>query len=385
MNAVTPDEVRALTARMRDVAGRFRAQYPLSSPAWSSGTYPLATNVGGQPGTKVLVWFPSPGCFWSLAGGCTMCDFGSNSNIESIESALQDFDMLLTRIDNGVQLIHVAPGGSFFSDQEVPLKLRRGVIQRIGKLKFLRAVGIETRPNLVSVPKLMEVIEELPQHVQYLTLGFGFECRNDLVREVAINKGYGPWHVEQAVKAIDEVNTTQSRVHVTFEVYVMLKPLFLSEQEAIDEALQTIDWVYAQGAETAVLFMNTIKRNTVQGYLASRKDLEPPLRYQPPYHRSAVQVLRELPPLQRRRTAILGVQSGIVAQEMPRGCPLCVPFLLGALMAHNFTRDPAILDHAANSLCPCKEKWLEELSVPHEDLRGRIYRGLDVLEQAFGN
>jgi len=225
-----------------------------------------------------------------------MCDFGANPNIASIESALHDFGMLLSRINNSVELIHVAPGGSFFSDQEVPPELRRGVIQKLGKLRFLRAIGIETRPNLVSVAKLMEVIEELPHHVRYLTLGFGFECRNDLIREVAINKGYGLWHVEQAINAIDKVNAAQSRVHVTFEVYVMLKPLFLSEQEAIDEALETIDWVYARGAETAVLFMNTIKRNTVQGYLASRMDLEPPLRYQAPFHRSAIQVLRELPP-----------------------------------------------------------------------------------------
>jgi uncharacterized Fe-S cluster-containing MiaB family protein len=165
----------------------------------------------------------------------------------------------------------------------------------------------------------------------------------------------------------------------------MLKPLFLSEQEAIDEALRTIEWVYVKGAETAVLFMNTVKPNTVQGYLASRDDLDPPIRYQPPYYRSAIQVLRELPQEQRRRTAVLGVQSGILAQGMPRGCPLCSPFLLGAIMGHNFTRDPAILHHAANSLCPCKGDWLDELEVPPVSLIDRINQGLAILENAFGH
>lgn len=382
---VAPDEVSTLAARMRGVATRFRVEYPLSPPAWCAGTYPLATNVGGHPETKILVWFPSPGCFWSLKGGCTMCDFGSNRNGGSVSSALQQFDSLLCQLDSGVRRVHMAPGGSFFSDAEVPPDLRRGAIQKLGRLKFLRSVGVETRPNLLSVSKLMEIVATLPDHVQDLTVGFGLECLNDLVREVAINKGYGPGDVEQAIEVIDTVNAAQNRIRVAFEVYVLLKPLFLSEQEGIDEAIRTIEWAYANGAEPAVLFMNTVKPNTVQGYLASREDLETPIRYEPPYYRSAVQVLKELPLSQRRRTKVLGVQSGIVAEGMPRGCPSCAPFLLGSLMAHNFTRDPAVLDHAANSLCPCKEAWLEELRIPEEDLRSRIYRGLEVLEQAFGN
>ncbi|HEX8597019.1 MAG TPA: hypothetical protein VF952_00700 [Chloroflexia bacterium] len=312
-----------------------------------------------------------------------MCDFGSNPQAQSVDSALSDFDALIERLDPGVQHIHIAPGGSFLSDQEVPPELRRGVMQRVERLRFLRSVGIETRPNLLTKRKLLELINSLPTQVQHLTVGFGFECLTDIVREVSIYKGYGRSHVEAAIRVINAVNADQAHLDITFEVYVMLKPLFLSEQEAIDEALRTIDWCYAAGAETAVLFLNTIKRNTIQAYMAERADLMPPLHYQPPYYRSAIQVLRQLTPTQRQRTAVLGVQSGVLADGMPRGCPLCTPFLLGALMAHNFTRDPSILDHAANSICPCRDAWLEDLLVPGEDLRSRIYHGLEILEQAF--
>ena len=220
----------------------------------------------------------------------------------------------------------------------------------------------------------------LPTYVNTLTIGFGFECLTDIVREITINKGYGPVQVDQAIGAIEAANQLQSRVKVAFEIYVMLKPLFLSEQEAIDEALRTINWAYDKGADTAVLFLNTVKINTVQGYFASCEQLRTPIQFFPPYYRSAIQVLRQLPKVWRQRTVVLGVQSGILAQGMPRGCALCAPFLLGALMAHNFTRDTSILDHAARSLCPCKDKWLSELDLPSEDLPTRIRQGLDALE-----
>ncbi len=383
MKDTTVAERRLLAARMLRVARRFRASHPLSPPRWAAGSFPLAMNFAGRPDTKVLAWFPSVGCVWSRSSGCTMCDFSENPNPGSIESAVAAFTNHLDELDAGTRHVHLGPGGSFFDDREVPPALRQGILQALRRLRFLHSVGIETRPNLMTRAKLMDLLSQLPDGVEHLTIGFGFECLDDLVREVTVNKGYGAREVERAVNIIADAKITQGRVRVEFEVYVLLKPLFLTEQEGIDEAVRTIDWSYAHGAETAALFMNTVKQNTVQGYLAGRDDLPTPIHYQPPYYRSAVQVLRTLPRWQRERTQVLGVQSGIVAQGMPRGCPLCTPFLLGALVAHNFTRDPAVLDKAATSVCPCRNAWLAELDAPAESLRTRVERGIAALERSY--
>jgi radical SAM enzyme (TIGR01210 family) len=384
MNVHTSDsEFGSLVRRVRKVARRFRSAHPLPAPPRNAGSFPLATNYAGAPETKVLAWFPSPGCLYSRHTGCLMCNFGADSGSASIEDSLQIFDRYLDRLDPGVRRLHLGPGGSFFEDAEVPPAMRRGVCGSLARFPFLRSVGVETRPNLVTKARLLETIDALPRQVRELTLGIGFECVTDLVREVTINKGYGRQHVKRAVEIINAVNSERKNIRVDFEIYVLLKPLFLSEMEGIDEAIRTIDWAYAQGADTAVLFMNTVKSSTIQAYLASRSDLEPPLRYQPPYYRSAVQVLRSLPPDQRRRTQILGVQSGVEAHGMPRGCSLCTAFLLGAVMAHNFTRDPAVLEHAAHSDCLCKDQWQAELVSSPEGLRHRIERGIGILEDAF--
>jgi archaeosine synthase beta-subunit len=374
---------RDLVRRMRRVARRYREMHPLSSPTWSAGSYPLTGTFGGRTNAKALAWFPSSGCAWSLKGGCTMCDFGSTGAPTSVEAALRAFDEHLATLDPGLRRLHVAPGGSFFSSVEVPEALRLGVLGKLARFPFLSAVGIETRPNLLTCENLLQAVEGLPPTVRNLTVGFGFECRNDLVRELAVNKGYGAKHVLRGRDAIAAVNRAQSRVHVNFEIYVLLKPLFLTEAEAIEEAISTIQWSYAVGAGAVVLFLNTVKPRTLQGYLAARTDLAAPLHYTTPYYRSAIEVMRRLDADERRRTIMLGVQSGVLAEGMPRGCPLCTPFLLGAIMAFNFTLARAPLDEAATSSCACREAWEEELLAPCAPLVERIDDGIAALEAAF--
>ena len=374
------DQVR----RMRNVAQAFRRQHPLSAPTWTAGSYPLAGSYAGQPAVKTLVWFPSVGCQWSLSGGCTMCDFGMNTDALSVEEATAAFVAHLATLDQGLRRIHVAPGGSFFSAAEVSGEMRASVLATLQRFPFLRSVGMESRPNLLHVDELLETVRNLPRGVVDLTIGFGFECRTDLVRDIAINKGFGPEAVVRAAEVIAEVNRLQSDVHVAFEVYVLLKPILLTEGEGIDEAIRTLEWSYAVGAETAALFMNTVKPQTIQGHLAGRRDLGWPLAYEPPCYRSAIEVLRRLAPRERARTVALGVQSGILADGLPRGCELCSPFLLGALMAHNFTRDSATLDQAATATCPCHGAWLAELQRPVPALDERVERTITHLEAEFG-
>ena len=242
------------------------------------------------------------------------------------------------------------------------------------------SLGFETRPDELTVPKMLAAVDDAPPSVRSLYVGFGLEARSDLIREVTINKGYGIDAVLSAKQVIDEVNRRQSQVRVHFETYVMIKPMFLTEAEGIDEALRTVDWSYANGASTVVLFLNTVKDATLQ-HVLSEANAPSPIRFKPPYLRSGVEALRRLPADQRVRTVLLGIQSGVLAHGMPRGCELCRPVLLGALMAHNFTRDATVLESAAACHCPCRSGWENELAnVPGNSIRDRIHSGLDLLE-----
>lgn len=378
---MTPED-RDRVARMRSVARRFREATPLSSPRWTAGSYPITANFTGTPAAKALAWFPGAGCLWSRRGGCTMCDFGANEEALDHDRTVSEFQAHLSTLDPGLQRIHITPGGSFFDQSETPRDLQDRILDSLSIFPFLRGVGLETRPNLVSLSQLIGVIDHLPESVHYLTLGFGLECRDDLVREIVVNKGYGPQAIIEASRVIDEANRRQSRVRITSEIYVLLKPILLTESEGIEEAVRTIAWAYDHGAETAVLFMNTVKKNTIQGVLAAL-DPSDPMQYRTPFLRSALEVLRRLPIALQARTAVLGMQSGIQAEGMPRSCALCSPFLLGALMGHNFVRDPAIIYEAASSSCPCRADWERECRLRGAPIRDRVDQLLERLERSY--
>lgn len=350
----------AVVRKVRHVSKRFREQHPLTAAPWEASSYPLAAHIHGRPVVKTLVWFPGPGCSWSEAGGCLMCNFG-----ESTPGIGRPEDLLLAHLhdlDPTTQHVHLGPGGSFYDDHETAPPTRHAVLKALSALPNLSTLGLETRPNLVRLDLLAETLADLPRSVERLILGFGVECWSDLLRELAVNKGYTRESVRRAAEVIEEANRAQGRVHIEFETYVLLKPTLLLEREAIDEALRTIDWSFRVGASTSALFINTIKDATVQGHLAGRTDLEPPIRYETPYLRSAVEVLRRLPPQAQARTAVLGLQSGIVATDGPRGCDRCYPFLLGAIYAHTFLRSSDVIERAARSWCPCRARWESEMA-----------------------
>ncbi len=376
---------RALRRRMTLLATEFRRRNPLPEPPSAAGSFPIAANVNGRPAIKTLAWYPSLGCWWSRSGGCTFCNFGSFSDPGDPEQVVERFRAHLQELDQGLQHLHIAPGGSFFSDRELDAESRRALVGTASMFPFLRTLGVETRPNELTLEKLIDVVEATPATVRELYLGFGLESRSDMVRNVALNKGYRVEDVLRAREAVEEANRLQARVRVMFETYVMVKPLFLSEGEAIDEAVRTVEWSYANGAETAVLFLNTVKTATLQELIAGREDLPWPIPFQTPYYRTGVEILRRLPDEERVRTALLGIQSGMLADGMPRGCALCAPMFLGALMAHNFTRDAAVLAQAATAHCPCREAWLGEVErSPELSLAARIELTLDTLEPELG-
>jgi archaeosine synthase beta-subunit len=352
----------ALVQRVRRSAASFRKHHPLTQAPWSASSYPLAAYVHGRPAVKTLVWFPGPGCTWSEAGGCLMCNFGESAPGLSRTSPDELLRAHLSELDPATAHVHLGPGGSFYDDRETPPEVRSAVLQVLSSLPVLRTVGVETRPNLVTLDNLLSTVEALPSGVDRLILGFGLECYDDLLRELAVNKGYSRSSLLRAADVIARANAERQRVVVEFETYVLLKPPLLTEGEGVEEALRTIEWSFRAGASTVALFMNTIKDATVQSHLAAHHDLSPPLRYQTPYLRSAVEVLRRLPQWAQARTSVLGVQSGVVATDGPRGCDRCGPFLLGALYAHAFVRSPEVIDRAAQSWCPCRDEWAAQMA-----------------------
>ena len=358
------EEINRLARRMSAVARAFRKRYPLEEAPWRAGHYLLPVWSHGRPAHKALIWYHNQGCAWARKAGCTMCNFGERDDVPLDETVVADFRRELDKLDPGTRFIHLGPGGSVLQESEIRTSLRHDLVQSLERLPFLEGVGLETRAETIREDRLENLLAVLPPHVTELALGFGLESADELILRVAVNKAEAIEDIERAIERVLKVNARTPDRHVVVDCYVLLKPPFLTEGEAIEDAIESITWAYDHGAETVSLFVNTMKRNTICAWLNARTEDDGPYRYQTPYLYSAFEVLAGLRPEHRARTGVLGFTSGNPYVGAPRACDLCWHVLHGLLSAHNYTRDTALLSAAREVRCECRTNWLKELSQP---------------------
>ncbi|MFZ1641924.1 MAG: hypothetical protein WAV07_10960 [Candidatus Contendobacter sp.] len=378
-------EIDALARRMARVAYEFRRRFPLETAPWRSGHYLIPICSHGRPAHKVLIWHHNAGCAWARKAGCTMCNFGERRDVPPEEFILADFEAELRKLDPGTRFLHLGPGGSVFEAKELPAELRAKLVSTLKILPFLESFGLETRANTIRQDRIEALLELLPRHVTELALGFGIESIDELVLRVAVNKSERCAEFVHALNEVIAVHRRQTFRRVVADCYVLLKPPFLTEAEAIEDAIRSITWAYDRGADTVMLFANTIKRNTICAHLASKTDAEIPYRYQTPWLYSVFEVLAGLPPDYRRRTGVLGFTSGNPYAGAPRACDLCWHVLHGLIAAHNYTRDPALIGAATELRCSCRNEFLRQLSQPAPaPLSERLAAYIGRLETEFG-
>jgi radical SAM enzyme (TIGR01210 family) len=359
--------VDQLSRRMRALAQRFREKHPLQESPWRAGHYLIPIFSRGYPAHKTLIWYHNKGCVWARKAGCTMCNFGEREDVPLDDGVVDDFVSEISRLDPGTKFLHLGPGGSVLQEKELSTRLRLRLIDALGSLPFLEGIGLETRAETVRLERLRLLCSAMPSHVTELAFGFGLESADDLILRVAVNKGEHVRDLEAAINHIHLVNREFPGLRVVVDCYVLLKPPFLTESEAIQDATTSIDWAYDRGVDTVTLFVNTVKENTLCWWLNRQKHYEPPLRYEPPFLLSAIDVLAGLMPERRARTGILGFTSGKPYVGAPRSCDLCWHVLHGLISAHNYTRHESLINVAREIRCDCRESWIRELSLPRDD------------------
>jgi radical SAM enzyme (TIGR01210 family) len=373
-----------LAKRIHAVSRSFRQRYPLENAPWRTGHYLIPICSFGRPAHKVLIWYHNQGCSWARKAGCTMCNFGERDDVPLDQRVIDDFDEELSKLDPGTRFIHLGPGGSVMQENELASRMRVRLFAALDRLPFLEGVGLETRAETIRADRISEILEVLPMRVSELALGFGLESSDEFILRTCVSKGERIADIERALNVITREFPQRGRRKVVADCYVLLKPPFMTEAEAIEDAIRSITWAYDRGVDTVTLFVNTIKKNTLCWWLSEASSINDHLRYRTPYLLSAIAVLAGLPPEYRARTNILGFTSGNPYLGAPRACDLCWHVLHGLISSHNYGRDPAILTCAQEIRCQCWSDWNAELSaaVPGS-LFTRVTEATAMLERTF--
>ncbi|WP_336360086.1 archaeosine biosynthesis radical SAM protein RaSEA [Haladaptatus sp. ZSTT2] len=284
------------------------------------------------------------GCRWARAGGCTMCGYVS----ESVEGGSVTHEQLMDQIqvcldheeeraDETADLIKIYTSGSFLDEREVSAKSRKAIAETFADRK---RIVLESLPDFVKEDRVADFVD-----VGLNTdIAVGLETATDRVRRDCVNKYFD---FEDFIAASEEAD----RAGAGIKAYLLFKPPFLSEPEAVEDMISSIERC-AEYAHTVSMNPTNVQRYTMVNELFHNSG------YRPPWLWSVAHILRETADVD----AI--VVSDPVGHGQERGahnCGECDDRVQLAIKDFDLRQDPSVFDQVS---CDCEETW--ELVMAHE-------------------
>jgi hypothetical protein len=238
-----------------------------------------------------------------------------------------------------VGMVKIFTSGSFLDPVEVPPTFR----EEIARAFAGKVVVVETRPEYVETEALAEMAEALgsPIHV-----AMGLETTDDAIREKSIQKGFS---FADFIEASKRAKAAGAGV----KAYLLLKPLFLTEKEAIEDMKTSIMDV---APYCGMISMNacTVQKRTELEHLWKEQ------AYRPPYLWSILEVLGNVDP----GVPVFCDPVGGGHLRGPHNCGKCDRDIIDGINEYALTGDVELIRALAEIECACKKEW--EYVLGHE-------------------
>ncbi|MEF8831945.1 MAG: archaeosine biosynthesis radical SAM protein RaSEA [Candidatus Thermoplasmatota archaeon] len=287
--------------------------------------------------------FRTKGCYRSYTSGCSMCGYYTDTNPEIKREDIEDqLEEGLSHYE-GQDIVKIYTSGSFLDEDEIDDELAIKILESFDAEKTV----IETRPEFVE----RERVEKLSQTVDELELALGLESTNDFVLENCINKGFTFSDYKNSVEEISDI--------VSVRTYLLLKPPFLTEKEAVKDLINSIKKI---SDLTDIISINPV--NVQKGTLL--EELWHRELYSPPWLWSLIEVLTSTVDLE---IPIIVSKAGLGSERGAGNCEECTDKMIELLERFNKTQDISILKDLPQ--CECKDRWRFEKEIaPFLHFRG---------------
>lgn len=244
--------------------------------AWSRAN-PIAWTgcdlLNGEAVPTLTIVLRTKGCYWARHTGCTMCGFVCDSNPSATGPDIyKEFLGALARFGKEFKIIKIFTSGSFLDSEEVPPDVRNAIL---AELRDIPKTIIESRPEFVTD----ERCEDMARSNARVEIAIGLESSNDYIREHYINKGFTFHDFIRASK-------TARSSGFTVKAYLLLKPPFLTEADAMRDTIQSVMETTGH-VDTISLNLCNVQRGTLVENLWTKR------LYRPPWLWTAVEVLRQ--------------------------------------------------------------------------------------------
>lgn len=307
-------------------------------------------NLGGEAVEAGVAILRTSGCAHSRGGGCTMCGYNIESSEEVTAADISDqFRRASERLE-GVRFLKVYTSGSFLDDREMPPEVRGDIL---GWCRD-RGVGLlfESRAEFVTEEGLRSALDAHDD----IEVAVGLESANDDVLRYSINKG-------MTVADYDSAAEVVKRSGARLRSYVLLKPPFLTEAEAIEDSIAA--------AKHAARVSDTVSVNPVniqKGTMVER--LWRSWSYRPPWLWSVVEVLNACADLDRK---VVCDPTGGGRERGAHNCGACDEEILSMIRVHSLEQPHRRIETPG---CGCRDLW-ETV----RELEGMVVGGTPDLER----
>lgn len=287
--------------------------------------------LNGEAVGSLTVILRTVGCRWNR---CTMCGYASEGAPATAEELLMQFDQALQRLSPQDEVVKIYTSGSFLDHREVPETVRDRILDVL-RDKGIKRFVLESRPEHITPERVEACLSKVETE-----FAIGLETSNDLIRENIINKGFS---FSDFVAASKIVHSLGGRI----KAYLLQKPPFLSEGEAMKDAISSAGEA-RRYSEVLSLNLCNVQRGTYVERLWERGE------YRPPWLWSAVEVLK-------------GVEGPIVCDPVgagtrrgPHNCGKCDAAVAEAIRKHALTQDLGLFEDLD---CECKRSWQKALEL----------------------
>ena len=278
-----------------------------------------------------------------------MCSYVSDCTLEPIDTQtiLRIFNEHLQRhpiAEEDKISVKLFASGSFLNPYELPKDARDEILKTLVDLGNVKEIIVESRPEYVKEDVLDEIFEIIGDTL--FEVSIGLETSNDYTRLNKINKGFTKEDFANAVRLMQNLSKSKG-YNLKSKAYIFVKPILISEAQAIDESIETARYCDSIGVNRLSFCPATIHGGTVIERLWRQG------AYQPPWIWSCIEIINTV----RDEIDIPALldTSGFGSRRGPYNCKKCNKDLKHMIIANNLTQSKIEYE------CECKNEWLAEI------------------------
>ncbi len=294
-------------------------------------------SFGTDPVDAFVLILKTSGCYWARVRGCTMCGYaketlGRAASREEIEAQVSR----ALRAYRDEPYVKIFTSGSFLDPSEVPVDARKAVAEAFrGRAQRL-------------------LFESLPEFLTEESVG---GMRDAFGGEIEVAVGLETTQDEVLRRSVDKVSTVAEYLESAARVrraggltkaYLLLKPPYLSEREAVEDAVTSIQRSAPYFSTISVNPVH-IQNGTMVEHLWHRG------LYRPPWLWSLVETMVRGKQALPEGVRLVSFPTSGGNRRGVHNCLSCDPGILKEIERASLTQD---FTHLADlPECGCREQW----------------------------